>query len=329
MYFTFLVITYNHEDFILQHLESIKFQICNYGKGHNFQLIIADDCSRDKTIEYIKRWLNFNGSLFKSIKILENHENLGTCKNYVRGIRNIEGNYFKTLAGDDLYGRDNIFKAVALLKKYDIITTAVAPFVECKLYNDKKIHSRIYSMYKFSETSYKKIRKYAITMPMTPGVFIKKELLTDEILNFISKFNFIEDRSQNIKLYELNDNLKFGKYEKILVLYRHHVDSVTKTCNSKIHNEFNSDSRALYRYVNQNTSSLSLKFRNSYNSFLSNINNKKIMMILNFDMWLYRLSFLLNYIRYRNSIIDIISNSYKPNEKHLNYLLMEAKRYEK
>ena len=31
MYSTFLTITYNHEDFIIQHLESIKFQIENFG----------------------------------------------------------------------------------------------------------------------------------------------------------------------------------------------------------------------------------------------------------------------------------------------------------
>ena len=48
--FTFIVITYNHEEFILEHLESIKFLINHYGHGINFTISVADDASKDNTL---------------------------------------------------------------------------------------------------------------------------------------------------------------------------------------------------------------------------------------------------------------------------------------
>ena len=51
--FAFLVLAYNHELFIIDHLESIKFQILTYGKGLEIDLIINDDC-------HIKFSVSFN-----------------------------------------------------------------------------------------------------------------------------------------------------------------------------------------------------------------------------------------------------------------------------
>jgi len=324
MYFTFLTITYNHENFIIQHLESIKFQIENYGKNHEFQLIIADDHSKDNTIKESKKWLKNNAFLFKSITILENDQNLGTCKTYVKGVKNINGDYFKDLAGDDLYACENIFEAVKLLEKYDIVSTPVAPFMDNKIYFDNKIFSRIYSMYKFTNTQYDKIKKNYISIPMTPGVFMKKELLTEDVLSFISKYKFIEDRSKNIKLYENNEKLSIGRYEKILVLYRYHLNAVTKTTNNSVVNDFNIDSIRLYKYVNKNSSNILLKINNSYNIHLSKIRNSKIRTIFNIGAWTYRLNFLLNYNKYKYDINEIINNSFVHNEKHLEFLSSEV-----
>ena len=41
--FTFCVLAYNHSQFILDHLESIKFQVLNYGKNIECSLIINDE----------------------------------------------------------------------------------------------------------------------------------------------------------------------------------------------------------------------------------------------------------------------------------------------
>lgn len=328
MLFTFLTITYNHEKFIFQHLESIKYQIINYGEGIKFQLIVADDSSKDNTIRCVKDWLEQNSNLFEYIDILESDKNQGTCKNYTKGIRKIKGDYCKSLAGDDIFAKDNIFEAVNLLKKYDVVCTAVAPFSNSGIYNDKKIYSRIYSMYKFCNMSYEKIARNYISIPMTPGVFMRKELITEDIISFINQFTFIEDRSKNIKIYEQNKKLKISSYDKILVLYRHHEGAVTKTKNNNIVELFNKDSRELYDYVLDNANSMLVKLKIRYKNMIGKIRNRKLATILNIEVFIYRLGLVLNYYKYKEKMNEIIENSFMTNKEYLMKIMEEAKKYD-
>ena len=67
--FTFVIITYNQEQYILQHLESIKYQINKYGKGISVYLIISDDHSLDRTLQLAEIWLQENSCFFYNYKI--------------------------------------------------------------------------------------------------------------------------------------------------------------------------------------------------------------------------------------------------------------------
>ena len=58
--FTFGVFCYNQEDYIIENLESIKYQITNNGKNTRCSIVIGDDCSKDSTLKYIKIWLEEN-----------------------------------------------------------------------------------------------------------------------------------------------------------------------------------------------------------------------------------------------------------------------------
>ena len=40
--FTFLALAYNHEKYIIEHLESIKYLVEKYGSGINCKIIIND-----------------------------------------------------------------------------------------------------------------------------------------------------------------------------------------------------------------------------------------------------------------------------------------------
>ena len=61
--FSFLVFTYNHEKYIVDHLESIKYQIENYGIAIDVDLLINDDGSSDQTVHIVDSWINENQSL--------------------------------------------------------------------------------------------------------------------------------------------------------------------------------------------------------------------------------------------------------------------------
>ena len=62
--FTFLTITYNQENLIIEHLEGIKYQIENHGKNHRFKYILGDDCSTDSTVKLVEEWIKLNSKLF-------------------------------------------------------------------------------------------------------------------------------------------------------------------------------------------------------------------------------------------------------------------------
>ena len=52
--FTFVVTCYNQADVVLQALESVKYQIREFGRGQAFQLIVTDDGSTDGSPDAIR-----------------------------------------------------------------------------------------------------------------------------------------------------------------------------------------------------------------------------------------------------------------------------------
>ncbi|TYT76146.1 glycosyltransferase family 2 protein [Desulfobotulus mexicanus] len=92
-----VIISYNSEKYILDVLESVKWQTYK-----NLELIISDDGSTDKTVLLADGWLNENKSLFKMCKLVANNKNTGITANCNRGLKSANGQYVKLIAADDL-----------------------------------------------------------------------------------------------------------------------------------------------------------------------------------------------------------------------------------
>lgn len=92
------MITYNHENFIAQAIESILMQETNF----KFELIIADDCSPDKTEEIVKNIIATNpkGSL---IKYFRHEQNIGIRSNGMFALNQCHGKYIALCEGDDYW----------------------------------------------------------------------------------------------------------------------------------------------------------------------------------------------------------------------------------
>ena len=120
--FSFLVITYNHELYIIEHLESIKYQIELYGRGYTIDILINDDCSNDRTVELIEKWFNINKALFNRVVVKTNNINKGTCSSVTNLLLLIETKAFKLTAGDDIYSFENIFDAAIVDDKTAFIS---------------------------------------------------------------------------------------------------------------------------------------------------------------------------------------------------------------
>ncbi len=91
--------TYNHENYIAQALDSILSQKVNF----EYEVIVLEDCSTDKTREIILEYKN----KFKNIKLFFNKKNYGACFTIRAGVQKVKSKYFAILEGDDYWTDDN------------------------------------------------------------------------------------------------------------------------------------------------------------------------------------------------------------------------------
>lgn len=191
--FTFISITYNHENYIIEHLESMKTVIQHYGKEIQIDYLLSDDGSKDRTREIAEEWLKNNSALFRRYVILNDGENHGTVRNCLRAINHLKTKRYKFLAGDDMYLDKNLFALFEGQEKCLVLTPILA-------FGREKEKRQI----QFDE--YFRLLKYLgstrkitrlITMEnhfAAPGVFICGDGLSDAAFQtFLLQFRNIED----------------------------------------------------------------------------------------------------------------------------------------
>ncbi len=88
---------YNGENFIIEAIESVLNQSYN-----NFEIIISDDCSKDKTEEICRSFTAKD----KRISYIRQEKNIGANENYNYVRQIARGVYFTQLAQDDLLEKD-------------------------------------------------------------------------------------------------------------------------------------------------------------------------------------------------------------------------------
>ena len=91
-----VVITYNHEKYIRQCLDSILMQSVDF----YFEIVISDDCSTDQTAEIIKEYQKKYPNIIKPIL---RSLNVGATKNQYDCFLRCTGNYVAILDGDDFW----------------------------------------------------------------------------------------------------------------------------------------------------------------------------------------------------------------------------------
>jgi glycosyltransferase involved in cell wall biosynthesis len=92
-----LLVTYNHENYIRQALDSLFGQLID----EPIELIVADDASSDSTSDIIKEY-DGKDARFR-FRYLDNTINLGITKNYQRGFAACSSEYVAVLEGDDYW----------------------------------------------------------------------------------------------------------------------------------------------------------------------------------------------------------------------------------
>lgn len=90
------MITYNHEKFIAQAIESVLMQEADF----EYELVISEDCSTDSTRAIVE---DYHKRYPERIRLLPSDENLGMMKNSVRALQACQGEYIAFLEGDDYW----------------------------------------------------------------------------------------------------------------------------------------------------------------------------------------------------------------------------------
>lgn len=95
-----LLLTYNHEAFIAESIESALNQKTDF----EYEILVGEDCSTDNTREIVKEYAS---KYPNKIKLISSDSNVGAIKNEIRLYEASRGIYLTFLEGDDYWILEN------------------------------------------------------------------------------------------------------------------------------------------------------------------------------------------------------------------------------
>lgn len=292
--FTFIVLTYNHEKFILEHLESIKFLINQYGQGICFEIVIADDASKDSTVKSANEWLKANGDLFAKATVLYDGVNKGTCKNFTSAAELVTTEHCKVTAGDDVYSYENLFEAYSDIEDYHLMSGVPLNLIETFVqpsYFDLFNLIATDCMYQFFDYS---DRLKFISFFNAPNFLHNVKVLKNRVvLDFVNQFSVTEDYPSLIKAAEVYKPFKFKLNFKTYVYYRR-TENSTYIIKNKY---FAKDKLGLFTYLIQNESSFYKRIILRNRRYCFTIRNRYLKKLLNIGVYFYGVLILINFIK--------------------------------
>ena len=219
--FAFIILAYNHENFIIEHLESIKFLIQRYGRGIDVDLVVTDDFSRDRTCLLIDRWLLLNRRLFRNVNLLYNQKNSGTCRSLSNALDHVVADRCKITAGDDVYSSENIFEIAIDDDEFSMISGRVLYLRESQIVFDPVTsfyETATEVIYKHSKPLHR-FKHFSITN--APNLIYAMACLKNHrVRNFLSQFDVVEDWPLQIAIAREFPQKKVKLIDKVLVYYR-------------------------------------------------------------------------------------------------------------
>jgi len=225
MFFSIVITTYNAEGFLAEALNSLKNQTFQ-----DFECVITDDFSTDKTLEICKQWLSENPEFQARTKIIENPENTGVSANVNRGLKVASCEWIQVLSADDMFPKDSLEKAHKFILENPecAIFQGIAAsynnnfseenFVKNIVSNTKKPNFFALS----AQQQHRQLLRYCHVV--APAVFYKKSLV--EQVGFCDESNpMIDDWPLWQKITKAG--YKFYFLNEIVINYRLHEQSIS------------------------------------------------------------------------------------------------------
>lgn len=219
--FCFVTLTFNHQDYIIEHLESIKFLVFHYGQNTLIDLVIADDGSKDQTLNLVHFWLIHNKSLFQNVTIIGDGVNRGTCHNYTETWSHIKTPYFKVLAGDDVYSNENLIDDLFSISPQEFIQGLPLYLINGQIgISWREIFHLFANKWIYKSSSFLK-RLTEINLINTPALAYSRTFLENPLIfDFIRNHQVVEDFAFMAKIAELYPQSQIRYVNKVYVYYR-------------------------------------------------------------------------------------------------------------
>ena len=198
---------YNAEKYIAQAIESVLGQTFD-----DFEFIIINDCSRDRTEEII---LSYNDP---RIVYLKNEENLGVAATLNKGLAAAKGEYIARMDADDISLPERLAKQVAYLdanEEIAVLGTNVESFNEL---------GTISTGWSALNPEQMKVDLLFACGLAHPSVMMRAEVIR-ELGGYDVEFNGLEDYELWCRVLE---NHKITTLPDILLRYRIHGSQVTQ-----------------------------------------------------------------------------------------------------
>ena len=253
---SFISSVYNKENYLSSFITSIQNQDLK-----DFEIILVDDCSTDKSIEIINEFQKLD----KRIKLIKNKKNQGSLNCRYRGALYSKGEYIIFIDSDDIVLKEGIKKAYYHIEKNNLDIVEFHSVYD----NITKIFINRY-YYKYSGIIYQPIlshfyyyEKYKVSEQNTAlwDKLVKKELVLKSLKNigenYLNKKIIIEN--DVIILFSLFRNANSFQYIDEIGYYYffQNNDSITNTryepqkANKIIYSIF-TNIEFLYDYTNDN-----------------------------------------------------------------------------
>ncbi|WP_448863835.1 glycosyltransferase family 2 protein [Dorea sp.] len=155
-----IMATYNAEKTLAQAIESVLNQTFS-----NFELLVIDDCSTDRTVELIKAFMIKDSR----VRLLVNKENKGVSFTRKHGLDEAKGKWIAILDSDDEWLPEKLEKQIALQRRRnaDLIFTGSA-FMDS---NGKRIN---WNLHVPEEITYRQLLKQNVIS--NSSALVRKEL---------------------------------------------------------------------------------------------------------------------------------------------------------
>lgn len=206
---------YNAEKYISEAIESILNQTFT-----NFEFVIIDDCSTDKTWEIIQKYAQKD----KRIIAIKNEKNLKLSATLNKGIEVCKADYIARMDADDWSYPNRLAKQYEVISKDSKIGILGGSMEVC----DEDLKVLNFRKYNISDSEIRKnLFKYS---PFChPATMFKKEALLKE------RYNSYLDLAEDYDLYfRIGREYKFENLSDVLLKYR---TSITQSSSSRAHKQ--------------------------------------------------------------------------------------------